>query len=500
MKKGRLFKTIPFVLATVILFSLLQSSRGTVSAATCTWTGNTNTSWTTTSNWSCGHVPTGADDVVIPNVTNDPLIDARLDVYANNITIQAGTLIIVSEQLTIYASNVDNYGTIKTIGMDSTYVQVYSPFNNYGVLESYCGGFINLHQGGDHTGTFTGEYGSILFRGEGVHNTTFTSDAKIFVRKVTFAFSPAPVTVPATVTQQFYGSMFQVDFSDVTLTNLTNLQLGEVYIMDGSLTITASGTTTGAVTIPNGANLTGAGTITGDVSNSGIISPGTSPGVINVNGDFEQSDEGKLSIELGGTTAGTDYDQLLITGAATLDGDLEVTLIDAFEPALGDSFNIMTFASHSDEFATSTLPDLAVGLAWEVNTSATGVTLDVIRSGSISGTVTYTGTKGSNPIAVALFLDYEDAPDYVTNVGSATTEYDYSFEGIPTGNYYLAALMDLNNSNDPDPGEPYSFFDADANDVPDLIEVTESTWVYSDVDFELTDPSGFLFFLPMIIN
>ena len=84
-------------------------------------------------------------------------------VYADNMTIQSGALITVSEQLTINATNVDNYGTIKTIGMDSTYVQIYSPFNNYGVLESYCGGFIQLNRGGNHTGTFTGEYGSINF-------------------------------------------------------------------------------------------------------------------------------------------------------------------------------------------------------------------------------------------------------------------------------------------------------------------------------------------------
>ena len=252
--------------------------------------------------------------------------------------------------------------------------------------------------------------------------------------------------------------------------------------------------------VPDGVKLTGTGTITGDVSNSGIISPGTSPGVINVGGSYEQSDEGELSIELGGTTAGTGYDQLLITGAASLDGDLEVTLIDPFEPAEGDSFNIMTFSSRIDEFVSVTLPDLPAGLGWIVSYSGTGVTLDVVRSGSISGTVTYTGTKGTHPIVVGLFLDYEEAPEFATNVGSATPEYEYLFEGIPTGNYYVGALMDLNNNYYPDPDEPYSFYDANADGELDLIEVTESTWVFSDIDFDLDDPASFLIFLPMIIN
>ncbi len=421
-------------------------------------------------------------------------------VYADNMTIQSGALITVSEQLTINATNVDNYGTIKTIGMDSTYVQIYSPFNNYGVLESYCGGFIQLNRGGNHTGTFTGEYGSINFSHDGVHATTFSSAADIFARKVSFIFFTTGITVPATVWQTFDGSSFTVDTSHVTLTNLGNLKLGAFYNLGGSLTFTTSGLITGAVDVPDGVKLTGTGTITGDVSNSGIISPGTSPGVINVGGSYEQSDEGELSIELGGTTAGTGYDQLLITGAASLDGDLEVTLIDPFEPAEGDSFNIMTFASRIDEFVSVTLPDLPAGLGWIVSYSGTGVTLDVVRSGSISGTVTYTGTKGTNPIVVGLFLDYEEAPEFATNVGSATPEYEYLFEGIPTGNYYVGALMDLNNNYYPDPDEPYSFYDANADGELDLIEVTESTWVFSDIDFDLDDPAGFLIFLPMIIN
>lgn len=502
METYRQVSVLRIIFALMICALLLGGVTEKVNAATCTWTGNTSTKWMTSSNWSCGHVPTGADDVVIPNVTNDPLIDTdHLVANANNMTIETGASIAVSEQLTLNATNVDNYGTVKTIGnMDSTWVRIYAPFNNYGVLDSYCGGSISLYNGGNHTGTFTGQFGSILFIHDQVHDTVFSTTASILVRKVSFLFFTTGITVPASVHQVFAGSSFTVDMSHVTLTNLTNFKLGAFYNSDGSLILAFTGTTTGSVDVPNGASLTGAGTITGDVSNAGIISPGASPGVINVDGSYEQSPDGALDMEIGGTTAGTDYDQLLITGAATLDGRLEVTLIDDFQPALGDSFNIMTFTSRIDEFVTVTMPDLAAGLGWIVAYSSTDVTLEVVRSGSISGTVTYTGTKGTNPIVMAVFLDYEDAPVDVVNVGSGTTQYDYAFEGVPMGDYYLAALMDLNSSDDPDPDEPYNFYDANDDGEPDMISVSDTTWVFSDVDFDLEDPPMFKLFLPLIIR
>ena len=79
METYRQGSLLRIVFALMICTLLMGGVTQKVSSATCTWTGNTNTKWTTSSNWSCGHVPTDADDVVIPNVTNDPLIDVRLD-------------------------------------------------------------------------------------------------------------------------------------------------------------------------------------------------------------------------------------------------------------------------------------------------------------------------------------------------------------------------------------------------------------------------------------
>ena len=70
-----------------------------------------------------------------------------------------------------------------------------------------------------------------------------------------------------------------------------------------------------------------------------------------INGTYSQMASGSLNVDLGGTTAGSQYDQLLVSGTAALGGQLDVSLINGFQPALGNTFQPLTFASSSGNFA-----------------------------------------------------------------------------------------------------------------------------------------------------
>lgn len=66
---------------------------------------------------------------------------------------------------------------------------------------------------------------------------------------------------------------------------------------------------------------------------------------------------GVLHIELGGLTAGAGstnptngFDQINVSGAASLNGTLKVSLLDGFEPHDGDTFDFMTFGSATGKF------------------------------------------------------------------------------------------------------------------------------------------------------
>jgi CRISPR-associated DxTHG motif protein len=76
-----------------------------------------------------------------------------------------------------------------------------------------------------------------------------------------------------------------------------------------------------------------------------------------------------LVVDLGGTSACTNYGRLSVAQALRLNQPaLKVVLTNGFVPGAGNSFQILDFASASGSFSAVTLPALADGLSW--NTSA----------------------------------------------------------------------------------------------------------------------------------
>ena len=95
----------------------------------------------------------------------------------------------------------------------------------------------------------------------------------------------------------------------------------------------------------NGGQLIGNGTFTGPIrNNAGIVGPGHSAGEITVTGTYTQGADSALDIEIGGTTAGTDFDQLQVNGMATLGGTLALSFINGFQNTIQntDTFVILT--------------------------------------------------------------------------------------------------------------------------------------------------------------
>ena len=108
----------------------------------------------------------------------------------------------------------------------------------------------------------------------------------------------------------------------------------------GTTSLGTGGVLHGGIEV-NGGSLVGTGTVRGDVENAAIVAPGNSPGIITVDGNYSQASAGDLNIEIGGTTVGTQYDQLDVNGTVTLGGDLVVSLINSFTPAVGNTFTII---------------------------------------------------------------------------------------------------------------------------------------------------------------
>ncbi|HEV8199575.1 MAG TPA: MopE-related protein, partial [Candidatus Polarisedimenticolia bacterium] len=171
-----------------------------------------------------------------------------------------------------------------------------------------------------------------------------------------------------------------------------------VQVTSGTLSFFGGYTQTAGTTLLNGGALTsssplsiqggtvqGTGTITGGMTSvAGHVVPGQSPGLLTVAGNYIQQAQGSLDVEIGGTTAGTQHDQLNVAatgGTATLGGRLNVALANGFVPSLGQTFTILNALSRTGTFASTSFPGIGCGLTWAVSYTATTAVLTIVTDG-----------------------------------------------------------------------------------------------------------------------
>jgi hypothetical protein len=211
----------------------------------------------------------------------------------------------------------------------------------------------------------------------------------------------------------------------------TNLVQAQANNMDfaGGFTQTAGVTTLGPGSITssfgplqiNGGELNGSGQV-GSIINAATVRPGTSPGQTTVNGNYTQTAAGTLAIELGGTTPGTGYDRLVVTGTANLAGTLDVTLFGGFVPSGGQVFQPLTFASRGGDFNQPyTLP------SW-TGTWATSYTAGALQLNAIGPPATVTLVSDVNPSTIGQTVTFT-----ATLPGDATGTVQFQDNGANLG-------------------------------------------------------------------
>ena len=139
--------------------------------------------------------------------------------------------------------------------------------------------------------------------------------------------------------------------SGTTILNFANSYTGTTNVDAGTLIINGNqAAATGAVTVANGATLGGSGTIGGAVTVNGSLSPGNnSPGILTVASlDLTPGSTTLMQIIGAGNlagTAGTDYDQLVISTAGGLGygGTLDLDFANTATFADGTTFDLFGF-------------------------------------------------------------------------------------------------------------------------------------------------------------
>jgi fibronectin-binding autotransporter adhesin len=311
---------------------------------------------------SIGGTLTGSNAVV--HVDNDP--SSAVLVNGGGL---AGSFAASTGSGISFSANGNNSISTATIGSDLTfnggaYAQVYGANSESGTI----------HMAGTSNG--------IQLR-DGNATLKIVSGGKLQGYGAVFqTFGGATLANQGTIAADSVGKTLALNNSVITNASEVAVSAAATLSVGGSLTQTAGhtavdGTLSLAQTFAlQGGSLTGSGSVIGSVDNSGgSVGPGDSPGLLSITGSYNQQVGGLFDIELGGAVAGLSYDQLDVTGAATLAGSIDVGLVNGFRPNIGDKFDVMLRGSGNGTFAN--LLTSTPGLAYTVDYEATKVIVTI---------------------------------------------------------------------------------------------------------------------------
>ena len=161
------------------------------------------------------------------------------------------------------------------------------------------------------------------------------------------------VDIPNSAFSEPVNALIKTGPGMLTLSN-TETYLGSTTVDSGKLVVNGHLLDTD-VTINSGGTLSGDGKVPATtVQGGGVLSPGDSPGTLTA-GSLSLATGSTFNEQLGGTTAGTQYDQTVIPagGSVALDSpSLNISFLGGFLPKVGQQFTIIKNQSGSSVIGT----------------------------------------------------------------------------------------------------------------------------------------------------
>ncbi len=378
------------VLAVLLIGGLWFSLPGRA-ATSYSWVGAASGYWDDPANWSPQAIPGPGDSVTISPSGGPITVTVRasvsvasLDLVApHTLEIVAGQAMTVTNGLQVNGGNLIALGPIWARGSSNWHStgesSIRGTFTNEGILSITGAGNNHLFRGLlTNKGTINHQSGKLYLLADAGKATNLNNSAG-----AVYDFKSDEMLVmkcqagSETLTFNNDGSLHKSAGNGETVisTEGTGCSLafnnnGAIDIQTGAMRFDLAFTSTGNIHISTatslslnvplgflilqGGRLSGTGSYYGNLINSGFISPGNSAGVLTLNGVYIQNAQGVIEIELGGLSQGTQYDWLKINGNANLGGELRISYINNFIPSVGNSFTIINYQSHSNNFQTVT--------------------------------------------------------------------------------------------------------------------------------------------------
>ena len=137
------------------------------------------------------------------------------------------------------------------------------------------------------------------------------------------------------------GDVFKTGSGTLTL-SASNSATGMFTASAGTVLI--NGSYDGQVSAQSAGTVGGNGTLNGLVSifSGGTLAAGSSPGSLTINGNLQLETGSTLAVDISGTTAGTEYDQLIVNGTVTINNATLSVNLGSYTPPAASSFTIIS--------------------------------------------------------------------------------------------------------------------------------------------------------------
>jgi autotransporter-associated beta strand protein len=236
------------------------------------------------------------------------------------------------------------------------------------------------------------------------------------------------------------GSLTKTGAGVLSVTG-TNTYTGGTTVSAGSLDL--DGSLASDVTVASTGKIEGVGSTSGDLTSSGVVAPGNSPGTLSVAGDVTFNAASNFITELDGLTYSASggvgsYDRLAVTGAAatfTAGGTvtpvlrgISIPANNTLDPVIGDAFRVVTTANATGvSGAFSTVVDPTSGMP-------TNTRFDVLYGGNSVDLVLTPDDLATFAAAYGI-QNMENAADAFDGIRPAqgtngTTDKDKFFNGL----------------------------------------------------------------------
>ena len=342
------------------------------------------------------------------DITNNGTINANVPVGTNGLQLN----------ITGYPGGTVNNGIMEASNGGMLNISPSASFNNTGTLNAASGStisvsnnnFLNLSNGTLTGGTYN-VTGTLQIPG----NIT-TNDARItLIGKASQILNPSTNALTGFVTNGSKGSFDikagQTFTSAGTFTNQGAISIGKgstftvgsggSYLqtsgrttVNGKLTLStaegkpdepASDSDPGAagIRIIRGSLFGNGGNVAAHLSSSGTVIPAdslTTTGKLQITGAYTQTAAGALDANIAGANAGQ-FNVLNVTGTATLNGTLNIKLLNNFVPLIGATFEILTARKVTGVFATVNGVVINGSEHFTVTYNSDNVTLTVVSGG-----------------------------------------------------------------------------------------------------------------------